>query len=649
MADTTPMPQSEAAAELSSAMGAAVEPVSALPKTPRPPTKHQMLNKLYALPAPLRTFPLPTFVPHNPLSLFHICYVWLSQAINPPASQFDPVYTGWFSPETRSIHVTDLRSVRGLWEQGFYGKGTLSRSEPSWLIREKTRRGELKALASEDVTKQRRVERQQTKWERARKEREAIDQVLLEEAKAIKAIDDVPPLEIASDMSKEQEFIVTELLEEIDYARSAKSSIEASILPSSTTLSSFVVSPVGPIELLALPNSWSELTNLLPISSTAVNGNSLHNLADALGSSQEGIETPDHKKEFLAPVGPMELLALPNSSGDLLSSTALGPDYVEPSLVDVEPHFENGHAVIADATNVSPNSILTKIHLNGSANSHAVTAEVHMNGLAQPKDVPINGSAYPGHDETEVPNGNPASPKIKRRKSVRFSPTVEKTTFIQTEPPSPERAATITTVEDQPLAIQDQEHFQLTMEEAFFLSYSLGALQVLNPITKSAISNEDLFSLFRKSSYYPPISNPGFSLDDPFLISYVVYHHFRSLGWVVRGGVKFAVDYLLYNRGPVFSHAEFAILILPSYSDPYWSSDPFLRSYVKGKEKSWSWMHCINRVITQVKKTLILVYVDIPAPIDGKVEREIGVDGILAKYKVREIVMKRWSSNRMRG
>ena len=50
--------------------------------------------------------------------------------------------------------------------------------------------------------------------------------------------------------------------------------------------------------------------------------------------------------------------------------------------------------------------------------------------------------------------------------------------------------------------------------------------------------------------------------DNPFLIQYVVYHHYRSLGWVVKGGLKFCVDYLLYKRGPVFSHAEYALLRL---------------------------------------------------------------------------------------
>ena len=44
--------------------------------------------------------------------------------------------------------------------------------------------------------------------------------------------------------------------------------------------------------------------------------------------------------------------------------------------------------------------------------------------------------------------------------------------------------------------------------------------------------------------------------DNPFIVNYVAYHHYRSLGWIVKSGVKFCVDYLLYKRGPVFDHAE---------------------------------------------------------------------------------------------
>ena len=44
--------------------------------------------------------------------------------------------------------------------------------------------------------------------------------------------------------------------------------------------------------------------------------------------------------------------------------------------------------------------------------------------------------------------------------------------------------------------------------------------------------------------------------DNPFIVNYVAYHHYRSLGWTIKSGVKFCVDYLLYKRGPAFDHAE---------------------------------------------------------------------------------------------
>lgn len=72
---------------------------------------------------------------------------------------------------------------------------------------------------------------------------------------------------------------------------------------------------------------------------------------------------------------------------------------------------------------------------------------------------------------------------------------------------------------------------------------------------------QQIWIAFQKAELPPKIPiplNPSESLqfDNPFLINYVVYHHYRSLGWVVKGGIKFCVDYLLYKRGPVFTHAE---------------------------------------------------------------------------------------------
>ncbi|TGO37991.1 hypothetical protein BHYA_0084g00220 [Botrytis hyacinthi] len=658
---------------------------------PRPPSKFQQLNKLYGLPAPIRTFPLPTLIPHNPLSLFHILYVWLSQTINRPSSHFDILYQGWFSPETRSIHITDSRSIRGLWEQGFYGKGSLSRSEPSWLTREKKRRGVSKAIASEDVTRKRRADRQQTKWERARKEREAIDQTLLAEAQAKELsktklvpseetitveVDNLPASADPNQNAAIAEISVSHCLDSTD-----------DVALNSTTLSR---APTGPMQLLALPNSSIEVVKTQatkePLSRSAVNANKVasSNVASFIAPTGPlGILTlPNSLVELnilrhqdssnllsprmittivensvskphlaSAPVGPLELLALPNSA---TYASATSDELNTGTEEDGDSKEHLGHSTSVE---VDDSSVTTPENVVPFDSSLLIAPSVDVNIIDAPLTPASTVSVPNSVSDGDVPENGSSTSVSDRQKSVRFSPTVEQTTFLPSQPPSPERAVTSTEekpeaiselVLDEDMVIEDQEHFQLTMEEAFFLSYGLGALTVLDPVTKLALSNQDLFSLFRKSSYFPPNSNPSLSTDDPFLVNYVVYHHFRSLGWVVRGGTKFSVDYLLYNRGPVFSHAEFAVLILPSYSDPYWSSGPFLQNYVKGKqERSWSWMHCINRVITQVKKTLILVYVHIPAPIDGNL-KENSVDELLGKYKVREVVLKRWSPNRSR-
>jgi tRNA-splicing endonuclease subunit Sen2 len=527
------------------------KPQNGVPPPPRvrTPSKAQQLSKLYSLPAPLRTFPLPNFIPHNPISLFHVLYAWVSQTIQRPSSHPETLYQGWFSVETQSVHITDPKAIRALWEQGFYGKGSLSRSEPSWLDREKRRKGLVAEQTSEEVTRNRRVERQQIKWERARKEREAIDKKLLEERGVRPASEGL----VSSEPSNVEE----------------------------TTW----VAPVGPLEILALPNSSLELASL-----------------------EVRCKEESH----------MGIKVLPLSNGRASGMVMELPTKTDNFLVE-----NDFHAILTDPFS----------HNNGNG---------IINGRAK-----HNGSA----NGVSHANGSADSPKqTKGQKTVRFSPKVEQNTFLQSEPPSPELAATnLAKLEDPPIIVQDREHLQLTMEEAFFLSYGLGVLAISDQKSKEVISTKDLFTRFRQQSYFPPQGTANSSPDDPFMLSYVVYHHFRSLGWVVRGGTKFSVDYLLYNRGPVFTHAEFAILIFPSYSNPFWSADASKREYVAKMEKRrWSWLHCINRVNSQVKKTLVLVYVEIPPPDDGLLDDGAGISGTLKRYRIREFVLKRWISNRNR-
>ncbi|RMZ79685.1 hypothetical protein DV738_g3256, partial [Chaetothyriales sp. CBS 135597] len=245
---------------------------------------------------------------------------------------------------------------------------------------------------------------------------------------------------------------------------------------------------------------------------------------------------------------------------------------------------------------------------------------VEANGLPTPP--PTSTST---ESETSLPGQQQPPRTLQRTKTVRFSPTIE------------------------------AREFDL---KAFFLSYALGVLDVYSEGSDTVLPPVSLFALCRRHSYLPPrsLSVPA-EPDDPFMLSYAVYHHYRSLGWVVRSGIKFGVDYLLYNRGPAFSHADLSIIIQPSYTHAYWQSTHDHRKYVAEKtSKPWWWLHGINRVQAQVHKQLILCYVDVPPPLsfegdgDGDESKAKGIDigSELARYTVRDVAVKRWTPNRSR-
>ncbi|RYC65189.1 hypothetical protein CHU98_g1068 [Xylaria longipes] len=510
------------------------------------------LHQIYALPAPLRTFPLPSFYPNNPLSLFHVLWAWTRQVLSPPPAEPSVIHQGHWSPETRSVHVRDPQSIRALWEQGFFGKGSYSRSEPNWLKREQSRQGEGPKKVAELVTVQRREERKMMKWDRARKEQEAILRTRLEEA---------------------------------------------------------WVAPVGPKELLALPNSTHDL-QLSPLSK------------------------------------------LSNGHGTASSSTDLTPQL----------SFSSTSSVIPPTSIPTPRT--PELGVNGDVVDVDNVPFPALNGghVLDPPTTPIAKRAVSSPDN--------AVSTLKRRKSVRFSPNVESTTFQLGDPPSPHlslstngkmlngdvtngipslpQSVDSVPIEDSPIVstaestssvpeLVDREHLQLSPEEAFYLVFALGVLSVTDPATGKTMTSRELFNLFCQLSYSPP-STTAFRPDDPFLVQYAVYHHFRSLGWVPRPGIKFGVDWLLYIGGPVFAHAEFAVIVIPAYTDPYWKSKGY-----RPPNKSWHWLHSINRVQSHALKTMVVVYVDIPPPTQNS-----DPSTLLKRYKIREFFMRRWLSNRSR-
>ncbi|KAK1539076.1 tRNA intron endonuclease [Colletotrichum costaricense] len=733
------------------------------PTTSRP--RGPPLHKIYELPAPIRTFPLPSFYPNNPISLFHVLFAWTKQALFPPPAEPSTVHEGLWSPESKSVNIIDEKSMRALWEQGFYGKGNLSRSEPNWLKREHVRRGLVPGQVSELVTANRREERRQMKWERAKTEQEAIRQLRLQEAQLATQVsgdgvvnsaalvteadaildatnNDDPEREASTDadtlpeplvplksaLAAQSNHLQTNGVDTITVApvtepeaigqistkpstfQGASTAIEPAkiVKPSDflhsaqdleavdesekalpvdqvplTPLPVAWNAPVGPLQLLCLPNSHSLSATANSTETETLNGgarqvNGIHEPTTSqevsLGSSEPQANEPlvngiSTVSANASPVGPLELLSLPNA--EPITNGTINGDHATMTNINESP--------VTDTT-PSETPKLSTIHEDVGVNGHLINDLItNNNGDKMLHQNGLSGVAKSAVSSTEIPS----TPKsAKRRKSVRFSPKVESATYQLSDPPSPRLAlfngnngkatppvngtplgpsvletdseeATrsddvkklekLDDVPAEPVEVVNKEHLQLTSEEAFFLAFGMGALRVIDPTTKTPIPTPELFNLFRQYSYFPRRSTEELQPDDGFLVNYAVYHHFRSLGWVPRAGIKFGVDWMLYAKGPVFDHAEFGAILLPSYSHQWWKD-----SDRKIPRKTWHWLHGIVRVLSHVQKSLVLVYVDIPPPPQLEEAMKKGPAEVFKLYKIREVMVKRWSSNRNR-
>nr|CAD2160319.1 unnamed protein product [Meloidogyne enterolobii] len=92
----------------------------------------------------------------------------------------------------------------------------------------------------------------------------------------------------------------------------------------------------------------------------------------------------------------------------------------------------------------------------------------------------------------------------------------------------------------------------LTPIEAFYLLNELNVIKINGNIPRE---NEQIFEYFRS------IFGPS------FVRKYIVYKYFRKLGWIVRDGLTFGVDFLLYKDGIELHHSCAGIKIV-SMSDP---------------------------------------------------------------------------------
>lgn len=150
---------------------------------PRQTYKKPNFNLIHKDPLPILTQPLPELVLHNPVSVARFLFSYFLATSH---SHPSPLYTGIFDPNSSSVHIKDEETRTALWRSGFFGKGNLSRSEPTWLIRTKRACGVIgqnENLTPEEVTERRRIQRREFKKERDMLEKERIRAQLIKEGK----------------------------------------------------------------------------------------------------------------------------------------------------------------------------------------------------------------------------------------------------------------------------------------------------------------------------------------------------------------------------------------------------------------------------------------------------------------------------------
>ncbi|CAI5759478.1 unnamed protein product [Candida verbasci] len=176
------------------------------------------------------------------------------------------------------------------------------------------------------------------------------------------------------------------------------------------------------------------------------------------------------------------------------------------------------------------------------------------------------------------------------------------------------------------------EYVQLQFVETFFLKFALNTIKISN--------FANLTELFKVCCNHYSESN-SINPDNKFILEYLVYHYYRSMGWCVRSGIKFGTDYLLYKRGPPFMHAEFCLLIMDLNSN----------------NLDWFQVFTKARVVGSVKKTLVLVYVETPTIEEFNQvfydNNEVDDEGLkflklFKLYKISEVIYKRWNPSRTR-
>lgn len=149
-----------------------------------------------------------------------------------------------------------------------------------------------------------------------------------------------------------------------------------------------------------------------------------------------------------------------------------------------------------------------------------------------------------------------------------------------------------------------------------------------------------------------------------FIVNYVAYHHYRfQRKLVVRRGIKYGCDFVLYERGPVMQHAGQAVLIMEGDDLCEFRGDSEAAMAAKF---NWFDVSTHVRVLGNVKKQFRICYVSLSAKTLNSGGGNASDEGVkdywfnlvrdiyndpmacLAHYSITEIELGRWIPERTR-
>ncbi|KAB1226136.1 tRNA-splicing endonuclease subunit Sen2-1 [Morella rubra] len=164
-------------------------------------------------------------------------------------------------------------------------------------------------------------------------------------------------------------------------------------------------------------------------------------------------------------------------------------------------------------------------------------------------------------------------------------------------------------------AEKDKEWFQLGLEEAFYLCYSLKCLTVVSDDNCSKDDVELWQCMSSKKSTFPEY--------------YKAYYHLRTKNWVVKSGSNYGVDFVAYRHHLSLVHAEYAVLVLSEGEDEV------------NRLRLWSDLHCTTRLSGSVVKMLLVLKIT-------KNGNGAASPACLENYSVVERTIARWRPERCR-